>query len=141
MIGLIPGSRRSIAQANFPRLLEVAGTLAERFPGARFLIPTTEASDPIVRRHLGAGGLQADRVEVQLGGFDQMVPTCDLCLTVSGTATLHVASHGVPMVVVYAGNPVLWNLLGRWLTNDTYPIRQRVPAIVSATAETFVFDP
>jgi len=44
-----------------------------------------------------------------------MVPRCDLCLTVSGTATLHVASFGVPMVVVYRVNPLTWNLAGRWL--------------------------
>ena len=47
--------------------------------------------------------------------FDEMVPRCDLCLTVSGTPTLHVAGYNVPMIVVYHGNPVLWHGLGRWL--------------------------
>jgi lipid-A-disaccharide synthase len=28
---------------------------------------------------------------------------------------LHVAAHGVPMVVVYRGNPVLWHAVGRWV--------------------------
>jgi lipid-A-disaccharide synthase len=47
--------------------------------------------------------------------FDEMVPRCDLCLTVSGTATLHVASFGVPMIVVYRANPLVWHAAGRWL--------------------------
>jgi lipid-A-disaccharide synthase len=47
--------------------------------------------------------------------FDEMVPRCDLCLTVSGTATLHVAGYNVPMIVVYYTTRVLWHGLGRWL--------------------------
>ena len=47
--------------------------------------------------------------------FDRMVPCCDLCITVSGTATLHVASFGVPMIVVYRASWAVWNLAGRWL--------------------------
>ena len=47
--------------------------------------------------------------------FDRMVPRCDLCLTVSGTATLHVAGFGIPMIVVYHINPLAWNAVGRWL--------------------------
>ncbi|HEX8915261.1 MAG TPA: hypothetical protein VF796_23110, partial [Humisphaera sp.] len=86
-------------------------------------------TDPIVRRHLAGGVLPADRVEVAPGGFDAVVPRCDLCLTVSGTATLHVASFGVPMIVVYAGSPFMWNALGRWL------IKSRTFAMVNLLAD------
>jgi lipid-A-disaccharide synthase len=129
VIGLLPGSRRGVAAANFPRQLAVAVDLLGRFPDARFLVPTTPATDPIVRRHLADSALPKARVEVGVDAFDQMVPACDLCLTVSGTATLHVASYGVPMVVVYHGSPVLWNLLGRWL------IRSRTFAMVNLLAD------
>jgi lipid-A-disaccharide synthase len=47
--------------------------------------------------------------------FDEMVPKCDLCLTVSGTATLHTAVHGVPMIVVYRGSPYLWHGFAKFL--------------------------
>jgi lipid-A-disaccharide synthase len=47
--------------------------------------------------------------------FDEMVPRCDLCLTVSGTATLHVAGYNVPMIVVYHTTRLLWHGIGRWL--------------------------
>lgn len=129
IVGLLPGSRRGIAQVNFPRQLRVAARLLERFPAARFLIPTTAATDPVVRKHLAAGVVPADRVEVAVDAFEAMVPRCDLCVTVSGTATLHVASFGVPMVVVYAGSPVLWNAVGRWL------IKSRTFAMVNLLAD------
>src|SRR5262249_55888908 len=32
-------------------------------------------------------------------------------------STLHVAAHGVPMIVVYRVSRLLWNVLGRWLIN------------------------
>ena len=52
-----------------------------------------------------------------------MVPQCDLCLTVSGTATLHVAGYGVPMIVVYRGSRILWHLVARWLVKTrTYSL-------------------
>ena len=124
VVGLLPGSRRSETTANFPHLLDVAGRIRHAFPGVRFLIPTTAATAPIVAR-LVAG--QGD-IEHGEGLFDQMVPRCDLCLTVSGTATLHVATHGVPMIVVYRINPLLWHAGGRWL------IKTRTFALVNLLA-------
>ncbi len=111
VVGLLPGSRRGEAAANFPPLLDVAARVRAAFPGVRFLVPTTAATDPVVRRHAGP---LAD-VDVQLDAFDQLVPRCDLCLTVSGTATLHVASHGVPMLVVYRLPAWQWHLAARWV--------------------------
>ncbi|HUB23875.1 MAG TPA: hypothetical protein VL992_00500 [Tepidisphaeraceae bacterium] len=52
---------------------------------------------------------------VERDSFDDLVPDCDLCITVSGTATLHVAAHQVPMIVVFYGSRLAWNLIGRWL--------------------------
>ncbi|HWE02723.1 MAG TPA: hypothetical protein VG326_09965 [Tepidisphaeraceae bacterium] len=116
VIGLLAGSRKSEAQANFPGMLSCARQIRHAFPAAVFLAPTTPATHPIV-----TGLLADDRcaaaldVEVGLNRFDEMVPRCDLCLTVSGTATLHVASFNVPMIVVYRVSKTAWNLAGRWL--------------------------
>jgi lipid-A-disaccharide synthase len=133
VVGLLPGSRRGEAEANFPRMLDVAAQVLEAFPDARFVVPTTAATDPVVRATIeaakrgGASGVAA-RVRFERDAFDKMVPRCDLCLTVSGTATLHVAGFGVPMIVVYHYSPVLWNLLGRWL------VRTRTYALVNVLA-------
>ncbi|MGH7213248.1 MAG: hypothetical protein ACREIT_00485, partial [Tepidisphaeraceae bacterium] len=40
IVGLLAGSRRSVAAANFPRQLEVADAIKVAFPGARFVCPT-----------------------------------------------------------------------------------------------------
>ena len=128
VIGLLPGSRKSVVAGNFWRLLEVAGRVEDAFPEARFLVPTTPATHEVVHDEvrglddMGAKGGEGTgyvprpaKVEYRRDAFDEMVPQCDLCLTVSGTATLHVAGYNVPMIVVYHGNPVLWHALGRWL--------------------------
>ena len=117
VIGLLPGSRRSVAAANLPGLLEVAAHVWNAYPDASFLIPTTAATDEVVTRLVRerAPRVMVASFTVGRDAFDEMVPGCDLCLTVSGTATLHVAGYNVPMIVVYHGNPVLWHGIGRWL--------------------------
>jgi lipid-A-disaccharide synthase len=122
VVGLMPGSRRMEAVQNFPHLLEVALRIRQSFPDVSFLIPTTAATDPVVREHLrrlcqsgGQGAELAERIECELDGFDRLAPRCDLCITKSGTSTLHIAGHGAPMIVVYRANRVLWHLLGRWI--------------------------
>lgn len=131
IVGLLPGSRKSEAQANFPRFLRVAAELSRRFAPLRFLVPTTAATHDVVRGAVEAlplGSTLRQAITFAQDAFDEMVPHCDLCLTVSGTATLHVAGFGVPMIVVYAGNPIVWNLVGRWI------IKTRTFALVNVLA-------
>lgn len=111
IVGLLPGSRASEARANFPAMLDVARKLRLAQPDVRFVVPTTAATHPIVRELAG----QFARLDYTLDAFNTLVPGCDLCLVTSGTATLHVACFGVPMVVVYRGSPILWHGVGRWL--------------------------
>jgi lipid-A-disaccharide synthase len=113
VIGLLAGSRKSEAEANFAGLLDAAKQIRCEFPQASFLVPTTPATNPIIERELAKRGMED--VTVGVDQFDQLVPRCDLCLTVSGTATLHVASFGVPMIVVYRISRLAWNAAGRWL--------------------------
>ncbi len=130
VIGLLAGSRKSEAQANFAHQLEVAARIAETFPDAQFLVPSTAATAPVVQRCLeqtrGSRSIGVDMTQFVTHGidqFDEMVRRCDLCLTVSGTATLHVAAYGVPMIVVYRGSPILWHLLARWVVRTrTYSL-------------------
>jgi lipid-A-disaccharide synthase len=134
IIGLLAGSRRSEAARNFPRMLEVAAAIRKRFANARFLLPTTAATDPIVRGHVKALPPSSilhppsSSFSIQQGAFDEFVPRCDLVITVSGTATLHVALHNTPMIVVYYGRPLTWNAVGRWL------IKTRTYALVNLLA-------
>jgi len=126
IVGLLPGSRRGEAQKNFPPMLDVAEQIRAAFPNVKFLVPTTAATDPIVRSLVK----RSDPITIGLGEFDQMVPQCDFCVTVSGTATLHVAGYHVPMLVVYRFPRALWHLFGRWL------VRTRTYSLVNLLADT-----
>jgi lipid-A-disaccharide synthase len=127
-VGLLPGSRRGEATANFPPLLAAAARIQQAFAEVRFLVPTTPATHPVVEQFMTRGtGHQPvrERLDYRMNAFDELVPRCDLCLVVSGTATLHVAIHGVPMIVVYRGSRLLWHLVARWV------IRTRTFALVN----------
>jgi lipid-A-disaccharide synthase len=124
VIGVIPGSRGAVARENFPPLLDVCETIRRSFPKATFLIPTMPATHPVVKQFLesqftvtsdSAGTETLGPFTLGLNQFNALVPRCDLCLIVSGTATLHAAGHGAPQIVVYRGNPILWHLIARWL--------------------------
>jgi lipid-A-disaccharide synthase len=119
LIALPAGSRRGVARANFPRQLDVAKQIREAFPDAQFVVPTTEATDAIVRDCID--GL--DWIEARLDAFDDLVRQADLAITVSGTAALHIAAWNVPMIVVYHGNWLLWHTIGRWIVKTrTYSL-------------------
>jgi lipid-A-disaccharide synthase len=128
VVGLVPGSRRSEVRANLPHLIDVAKRIQVEFPTVRFLIPTTPAVHSTVvelMEELSGGSfllLWNDDLPnargpftIKQDGFDQFIPQCDLCITKSGTSTVHVAAHHVPMIVVYRINPILWHLAARWL--------------------------
>lgn len=118
-VALPCGSRRGVVRNNLPRMLEVARQIKDKFPAATFLIPTTPVTHPIVEQMTKG----YDWVSAEVNAFDKLIPQCDLAITVSGTATLQIAAHRVPMIVVYYANRVLWHLIGRWIVKiRTYSV-------------------
>ena len=111
VIGVVAGSRRAEVRENFPPLIEVMRGIAKRYPEARFLLPTTPAGDALIREQINPS---LDCV-IKQDAFDELIPQCDLVLCKSGTSTVHVAAYGVPMIVVYRINTLLWQAAGRWL--------------------------
>lgn len=111
IIGLLPGSRSTDVKHNLPQMLQVADRIKAEHPTVQFFMPTTPATDPIARQ---MAGHRAD-VRIELNGTDALVPQCDLCITKSGTSTVHVAAYGVPMIIVYRVHRLLWELIGRWV--------------------------
>lgn len=137
IIGLVPGSRSGVVRINFRNMLEVADRVLAKFPDTRFLIPTMPVTHALVQNALRARAAKYPGAAAPfLAGlenvgpfsfgpnrFDELVPHCDLCVTVSGTATLHVAAHGVPMIVVYRLSPITWHLAARWIVKTrTYSL-------------------
>ena len=135
VITLAAGSRRKVARLNFPPLLEVARLIRREFPQARFVCPTVAATHDFVAG--AATGL--DWVEVRQDAFNQLVGGSDAAVCVSGTATLHTAALGVPLVAVYRVGRLAWQFVGRWviatrtfaLVNWLHPRREHVvPEII-----------
>jgi lipid-A-disaccharide synthase len=99
LVALLPGSRRSEVETNFPLMLEAAERVALMHPKARFVVPlASERLRPLVEK------LKGDHVVLAIAPpdkSDDAMAAADAAITVSGTATLHLAAHGVPAVVVY----------------------------------------
>ena len=114
VLALLPGSRSAVARHNLPYLLDVAEIVQRQFPDAQFFIPTTSASQPIAIAQLKRRK-KLRNCQLVLDGLDDVAPRCDLAVTVSGTSTLHLASYGVPMIVIYRASRILWELFGRWV--------------------------
>jgi lipid-A-disaccharide synthase len=139
VVGVLPGSRKGVVRANWPRLQQVMDLIRGEIPGVRFRIPISnniagllgplppdvEAKPDAMDDLIGGVGRShsAGKQQREAGGGGGGWQGCDLCLCVSGTAALHVAAHRVPLLVVYHGNPLLWHLLGRWVVRTrTYSL-------------------
>ena len=130
VIALPAGSRRKVAADNFPKMLAVADLIREKFPAATFVSPTVENTHATVRE-LAKG---QPWVTVKQDAFDELVASADACVCVSGTATLHTAALGVPLVAVYSASRFLWETVGRRLiktrtfalVNWLHPTRRHV---------------
>jgi len=112
-VALLPGSRRHVIEEVLPGQLEVAEAIARRFEAARFLISAADANrEALIRSMLGGRALPA---ELRVGANAEILDAADLVLVASGTATLEVAWHRTPMIVMYNASRLGYHLLGRWL--------------------------
>lgn len=106
VIGLLPGSRHSEVEKILPFLLETAGLLRERLPGAVFLLPV--ASPQL--RPLIEESVRSTSVEIRLleGSNQEILVASDLLILASGTVTLEAAVFATPMIIVYKVSFFSW---------------------------------
>lgn len=116
VVALPAGSRRKVAADNFPRQLAVARLIREKIPGTRFVTPTVEATDDLVRQ--AADGI--DWIDVRKDAFDDVVAEADLAVCVSGTAALHCVALHTPTIGVYYVRPWQWRVLKRLVKTRTF---------------------
>jgi lipid-A-disaccharide synthase len=99
VLGLLPGSRRNEVRTLLPRFLDAAAIVAERIPGAQFVLPeATGIAESEFTALLSAAAVPVRRLT---GAFDRVVSACDVAFVASGTATLETALLGVPPVIAY----------------------------------------
>ncbi len=117
MVGLLPGSRTQEIRKSLPVLCRSAALIGRELPRARFVLPLASTGEiGKVRAFLKDRGFPV--TVVQDATFEVMA-SADLCLVVSGTATLELAYFLTPMVIVYRVNPVSL-LLARLLVRTAH---------------------
>ena len=114
VIGLLPGSRRSEIKNLFALFMQTAKTLQAKIPDAQFLLPLAPGLSESDLTHLIQN--KPDNLKIITDGktYDVM-QSCDVILTASGTATLETALMGVPMTLAYRTSPVTYAIFRRML--------------------------
>jgi len=116
VVALLPGSRRHVIDAMLPLQLEVVRRLRAAGRAVEPVVSSVAADRvPQIRRHIYAGGFAAQIVTADNAS---LLTAAELALVASGTATLEVAYHRKPMVVMYDAGPLLrlpHRLLGRFV--------------------------
>ncbi len=113
LVACLPGSRQHVIREVLPGQIEVAHGIARQHPRAGFLFA---AASPDAEATIGAAlGTPPFPVKIITGRNADLLAAADLALCASGTATLEVAWHRLPMVVMYNGSKWGYRLVGRWL--------------------------
>ena len=115
-LALLPGSRDSEIRKNWPTMSEAFTLLKQRHP---HLTGRVAALDDRIAAMIPRP--LPDGVEIRVAETDDVLAWSQVVLVASGTASLQVAAHGRPMVVMYNVSRLGYWLLARWLvTIRTY---------------------
>ena len=114
VVAILPGSRPHVVKEVLPGQLKVADAIRRRYSKAHIVVSSAgKGVSEIVHRTIKREGKPDFVVHQQPLG--DLLAAADLCLVASGTATLEVAYHGCPMIVMYNGSRLMYELVGRWL--------------------------
>ena len=111
IVGLLPGSRRKELAYHLPAMLGAYRVMKAAMPGLQAVVPVADTLTPADFAPYMAG---YDDVRLAGGDPDGVMALMDAGVVASGTATLQVALHGKPMVIIYRLSPVTY-ALGRLL--------------------------
>ncbi|TBV82706.1 MAG: lipid-A-disaccharide synthase [Desulfobulbaceae bacterium] len=136
IIGLLPGSRRQEVATMLPVFLAAARLLAAARPVPPiFLLPLAPG---LGREILQANGLDLyPDLDIRISGHHDrhgMMAACDAAMTASGTVTLELAIHGVPMVSAYRVSSFTY-FVGRLLVDVPFTTLVNLVAGRSVIAE------
>ena len=99
-LGLFPGSRSGEIKRVLPTLLESAKLIIKERPDIQFVLPVANTiKDEDLRPFQSI--LRKLSVTRTKEPFYDVIQSCDIILTASGTATLEIGLLKVPMVIVY----------------------------------------
>lgn len=117
-VALFPGSRQNEVRAILPDLVKAASLIALRLPGVQFLIARAPNLADDIFNSLADLLELPHTVAVFEARSEEVLSSCDVVVTASGTATVQTAIHGRPMVIVYRLSPLTYRLIRKFVHVD-----------------------
>jgi lipid-A-disaccharide synthase len=118
-LALLPGSRQNEVKRNWPTMLEAYRRLHATHHDLCAVIAASDKARAHQIELMSPMGVMPRSMHMRTGDADAVLNWADAALVVSGTATLHAAAHGTPMVVFYNLLRYEWHLVGRWVVNTS----------------------
>ena len=116
-IGLLPGSRDREVMSLLPPMLKAAGILRSTMAKVRFLISCAPTIEKEMITSLIAP-YDMLNLEVSTDPIADILGRVDLVWAASGTVTLEVAIHAIPMIILYSISPLSYWLAKRLVKVD-----------------------
>lgn len=103
VIALLPGSRMGELRAHTDILLETAQNLLEVYPNAKFLIPVNNDTNmSFIEARVKSNPTK--NLKLIKGKVDEILSSSNIAIAASGTASLQIALHKKPMIIIYRGS-------------------------------------
>ena len=119
IIALLPGSRMGELTAHTDVLLESARNLLKIYPNAKFLVPANnDRNYAYISSRLKENPIKSFKLYKQ--NVEEIIGCSNLAIVASGTATLEVALHKKPMIIIYKGS---------WISYFAWKILRLIPNV------------
>ena len=115
-VALLPGSRRNELARIVPVMMDALPLIRARVPDVQFVV----ACAPNLADAEFAPFMRVPGVTLVHDRADDVIASCDVAITASGTATVQCALHERPMVVVYRLSPLTYKLGKPFVKVSTY---------------------
>ena len=103
VIALLPGSRMGELKAHTDILLQTAQNLFKVYPDAKFLIPATNDKNiNFIKARIKNNPTK--NLKLIKGKVDEILSSANIAIAASGTASLQIALHKKPMIIIYKGS-------------------------------------
>ena len=113
VIALLPGSRMGELKAHTDILLQTAQNLFKVYPDAKFLIPATNDKNmSFIKDRIKNNPTK--NLKLIKGKVDEILSSANIAIAASGTASLQIALHKKPMIIIYKGSWIsyfIWKMV------------------------------
>jgi lipid-A-disaccharide synthase len=122
VIALLPGSRMGELKAHTDTLLETTQSLLRVYPDAKFLIPANNVKNVnFIKGRIRNYPIK--NIKLIKGKVDEILTSANIAIAASGTASLQIALHKKPMIIIYKGSWIsyfIWKMV-RLIPNVSLP--------------------